>query len=79
MNLIVGIDFSKQKFDVTAIFCEDLTETKPRICNQFANDLKGFKELAKWVKKELRERSKHLVLRRKDRYLQYATVFVPLL
>lgn len=51
MNLIVGIDFSKQKFDVTAIFCEDLTETKPRICNQFANDLKGFKELAKWVKK----------------------------
>lgn len=51
MNLIVGIDFSKQKFDVTVIFCENLTETKPRVCNQFVNDLKGFKELAKWIKK----------------------------
>lgn len=51
MNLIVGIDFSKQKFDVTAIFCEDLAEIKPRVCNQFVNELKGFKELEKWVKK----------------------------
>lgn len=53
MNLIVGIDFSKQKFDVTAIFCEDLAEIKPRVCNQFVNELKGFKELEKWVKKTL--------------------------
>lgn len=51
MNLIVGIDFSKLKFDTTLVFCEELTETKPRISNQFSNDLKGFKEFEKWVKK----------------------------
>lgn len=79
MNLIVGIDFSKQKFDVTAIFCEDLAEIKPRVCNQFVNELKGFKELEKWVKKKLWRSSKHPVLRRKDRHLQYCFEFVPFL
>lgn len=51
MNLFVGIDFSKEKFDVTVIFCENLSEVRSRISSQFKNGLKGYKSLTKWIRK----------------------------
>ena len=48
-KLFIGIDFSKEKVDVTIIFAEGLTETYPRVTNEFKNTVSGFKQLAKWV------------------------------
>ena len=46
-NLFVGIDFSKEKFDVAIIFAEGLTETATRVFNEFKNSVSGFKQLIK--------------------------------
>jgi transposase, IS116/IS110/IS902 family len=50
-NLFVGIDFSKEKFDVAIIFAEGLTETATRVFNEFKNSVSGFKQLIKWVER----------------------------
>jgi transposase len=48
-KLFVGIDFSKEKVDVTIIFAEALTELYPRVTSEFKNTVSGFKQLIKWV------------------------------
>ena len=50
-NLFIGIDFSKEKFDVAIIIAEGLTETAVRVFNEFENSVSGFSQLVKWVKK----------------------------
>ena len=50
-KLFVGIDFSKEKVDVAMILAEGLTETAPRVYNEFKNTVSGFKQLVKWVEK----------------------------
>lgn len=48
-KLFVGIDFSKEKVDVTIIFADALTELYPRVTSEFKNTVSGFKQLIKWV------------------------------
>ena len=48
-KLFVGIDFSKEKFDVAIISAEGLAETSVRVFNEFKNTVSGFKQLVKWV------------------------------
>lgn len=51
-KFFIGIDFSKQKFDATAIKAEGITETAPRVYQSFTNDTSGFREFEKWMKSE---------------------------
>lgn len=55
MNLFFGIDFSKEKFDVTVVYCENLNEVKPRLSMCYANDLKGFKSFDRWIHKNCKD------------------------
>lgn len=48
-KLFIGIDFSKEKLDVTIIFAEGLTETSMRLFNEFKNSVSGYKQLVKWI------------------------------
>ena len=48
-NLFIGVDFSKEKVDVAIIFADGLTETAPRVFNEFKTTVSGYKQLAKWV------------------------------
>lgn len=48
-KLFIGIDFSKEKVDVSIIFAEALTEIHPRVSSEFKNTVSGFKQLVKWV------------------------------
>lgn len=50
-KLFVGIDFSKEKVDVTVITAVGLSETAQRECGEFKNSVSGFKRLAKWVER----------------------------
>ena len=43
----LGIDVSKEYFDAVIILDSNKTNT---IHNQFSNDIKGLKELVKWLK-----------------------------
>lgn len=49
-KVFIGIDFAKEKLDVTAISACGLEETAPRVYSTFSNDRKGFAGLLKWVK-----------------------------
>lgn len=49
-KIFIGIDFAKEKLDVTIICAQGIEETAPRQYNTFANDKKGFAQLIKWVK-----------------------------
>lgn len=49
-KIFIGIDFAKEKLDVTIICAQGIEETSPRQYNTFANDRKGFTQLIKWVK-----------------------------
>ncbi len=48
-NLFIGVDFSKEKVDVAIIFADGLTETAPRVFNEFKTTVSGYKQLVKWV------------------------------
>ncbi len=48
-NLFVGIDFSKEKFNVTAIKAVGVEECGPRAINEFKMTTAGFRSLLKWV------------------------------
>lgn len=48
-KVFVGIDFSKEKFDAAIICANGLTETSPRVFNEFKNTQSGYKRLVKWV------------------------------
>lgn len=50
-NLFIGIDFSKEKVDVAIISAKELSETAPRVFNEFKNSISGFRQLVKWVEK----------------------------
>ena len=50
-NLFIGIDFSKEKVDVSVITAAGLSETARRECGEFKNSLSGFRQLAKWVER----------------------------
>ena len=50
-NLFIGIDFSKEKVDVAIIFADGLSETAPRVFNEFKTTLPGYKRLVKWVER----------------------------
>lgn len=50
-KLFIGIDFSKEKVDVTVITAVGLSETAQRECCEFRNSVSGFKQLAKWVER----------------------------
>ena len=50
-NLFIGIDFSKEKFDVAIIIAEGLKETAARVFKEFENSASGFRQLVKWVEK----------------------------
>ena len=56
MKLIIGIDFSKEKFDATIIAAKGREELSPRIHNVFANNIKGFRNFCQWV-----ESNSHLI------------------
>ena len=49
-KIFIGIDFSKKKFDATAITADGLNETGDRKYDTFSNDVKGFRKFAKWCK-----------------------------
>ncbi|UKI43733.1 MAG: hypothetical protein L6U16_12200 [Porphyromonadaceae bacterium] len=49
-KIFIGIDFSKEKFDVVIIMAENLEEKAPRVHEQFANDKAGYRKFLKWVK-----------------------------
>lgn len=51
MELFIGIDFSKKKFDATVIKSEGLNELCRRIHSQFDNNTQGYEQLVEWVKK----------------------------
>jgi len=48
-KIFIGIDFSKEKFDVAIISAEGLNETAERVFNEFKNSVSGFKQFVKWV------------------------------
>ena len=49
-KIFIGIDFAKEKLDVTIICAQGIEESAPRQYNTFANNKKGFAQLIKWVK-----------------------------
>ena len=49
-KVFIGIDFAKEKLDVTIISACGLKETSPRVYSTFPNDKRGFAGLVKWVK-----------------------------
>ena len=49
-KVFIGIDFSKLKFDATVIKAEGITESSSRVHSSFTNDVKGSRELLRWVK-----------------------------
>ena len=48
-KLFIGIDFSKEKVDVTMISAMGLTEQSPRVYNSFKTTTVGYRQLLKWV------------------------------
>lgn len=48
-KLFIGVDFSKEKVDVALIFAEGLSETSPRVFNQFKTSVSGYSQLVRWV------------------------------
>ena len=51
MEAIIGIDFSKEKFDATLIICNGLEKCKS-VHAQFKNDLVGYRRALSWVSNE---------------------------
>jgi len=50
-NLFIGIDFSKEKVDVTIISANGLAETAGRVYGEFLTTTSGYNKLIKWVEK----------------------------
>ena len=48
-KIFVGIDFSKEKVDVSIISAEGLNEISGRVFNQFKNSSSGYRQLLQWV------------------------------
>lgn len=56
-KIFIGIDFSKEKFDVTAIYAENgFTQCAESLYESFDNNRKGFKKLVSWMKRMMRQR-----------------------
>lgn len=49
-NLFIGIDFSKEKIDVTVISAMGLEEMSARVFNEFKSTVCGYRKFLKWVK-----------------------------
>lgn len=49
-KVFVGIDFSKEKFDVAVIFADGLLETACREFNTFKTTVSGYRQLVRWIK-----------------------------
>jgi len=49
-NLLIGIDFSKKKFDVAAILADNLSVCATETHDEFSNDKKGVRMLLSWAK-----------------------------
>lgn len=49
-KIFIGIDFSKEKFDVTLITAEGVTELCSRVYETFKNDVGGFRKFLRWCK-----------------------------
>ena len=49
-KLIIGIDFSKEKFDVVAILADDLNVCATETHDEFSNDKKGVRLLLSWAR-----------------------------
>lgn len=54
-KIFIGIDFSKEKFDVTLIHAEGVKECAPSAHEVFDNKLSGFRRLLRWVKSQAGE------------------------
>lgn len=50
-NLFIGIDFSKEKIDVTIITAQGLEELSARVSEIFPTTISGYNKLIRWVKK----------------------------
>ena len=54
-KIFIGIDFSKEKFDVTAIYAENgFTQCAESLYETFSNNKSGFKKLVSWMKRMMR-------------------------
>ena len=49
-KIFIGIDFSKEKFDVTLIEADGLKECAPSVHELFENKTSGYRRLVRWVK-----------------------------
>ena len=49
-KLLIGIDFSKEKFDATIILACGMKEIGSREYGSFPNDTKGYRQFFKWIK-----------------------------
>ena len=50
-NLFIGIDFSKEKIDVTIITAQGLEELSARMFETFPTTTSGYNKLVRWVEK----------------------------
>ena len=48
-NLLIGVDFSKEKVDVAIILADGLAETAARVFNEFKTTVSGYRQLVKWL------------------------------
>lgn len=63
MCCFIGIDFSKEKFDATAIFAENqFSQCAETFYQTFTNNRKGFRQFTKWVSGFSNETSKEEIL-----------------
>ena len=62
-KIFIGIDFSKEKFDATAIFAENqFSQCAETFYQTFTNNRKGFQQFTKWVSGFSNEASKEEIL-----------------
>lgn len=55
MNVFIGIDFSKEKFNVAILFKEGFKDVAESVSNEFKNSLDGYVAFEKWLKKHHKE------------------------
>lgn len=62
-KFFIGIDFSKEKFDATAIFTENgQSASNDRPHSSFENNRKGFKEFCSWISRQTGESSLETII-----------------
>lgn len=55
MEIFIGIDFSKEKFNTAILFKNGFEKCAEPVSNEFKNKLEGFISFEKWVRKHVKE------------------------